>query len=325
MSTFRTFLAVAWTLACGAHAQDASHGQAPTQASQTDATQISVLQPGQDPQPVRYRFEQGATAHLRIVLEVESHVDMGFDQAGGPHPTLEYILAIEPVAVSEDGADIRATIAYAGVRDRKGVEPALRNAMGEQLAAFRGAALAFAMSTTGQITDARMEGWGSSPQQLPGLEVQLAEALQAAFPMLPADPIGAGGAWTVVQPRGAKGIAMQSDTHHRLVSTLDDGRLQIESAIEFSAEPQELDIDGMPPGARASLDSVSGAGAGQTFVALGSLAAEATMTQSTTISIKILDGGQQMDMGQMMLVKTIVQPIDEDQIPRASAATARVR
>lgn len=122
----------------------------------------------------------------------------------------------------------------------------------------------FTMNDRGLLSDVRFgfEGDGKIPLPLQLMVDSMHQSLQQSLIPFPVEPVGIGAKWRMALKATVSGMTQTVTTTYTLTELAAD-RLALRSEIEQAAEPQALQLPGVPPGTRVRLEALSGAGPGE--------------------------------------------------------------
>jgi Family of unknown function (DUF6263) len=113
---------------------------------------------------------------------------------------------------------------------------------------------------------------------------------------LPAEPVGVGGKWRVVQNVDANGLKIKQTSEHEITELNQDG-FSVNVTVIQNAEPQEVKNKAIPPGTKLNLKSLTSTGNGTSTFDSGSIfPVRTTMTTTSQTAMLVEAAGQKQDM-----------------------------
>jgi hypothetical protein len=240
---------------------------------------VELLSPGDEPRrELRYVFEPGTRERVTVELDME----MVLELADAPSPPVQLPrmqmvldLAIEELAEGERAAAddaVRYTfeLSEASALASDGVDPTVLRAVEQGLAQTVGTRGSAVVDARGFNRETRIDiPAGAPPETRQMMETTAQQMEQLASP-LPAEPVGEGARWEVVQHLEQNGMAIVQTSVVTLLS-IDGRRGRLETTIRQDAEPQVVDMPGAMAGATAELLELRSRGEGAIDFDLGRL------------------------------------------------------
>ena len=246
----------------------------------------------------RYDLRGGEAITVGIAM------DMGLAMQIGPQaiprvrmPRMNYAIRFEPVTRDAAGnfqiAFETTSIELEGAGDlppaaideiRRSLEP-LRGFRGRYTITARGELLAFEADLPDDLPDAVRSQ----------LE-QFQNSLEDMVLVWPLEPIGVGSVVEVEKPIRLNGIVTRQRTRYRVLS-IEGTRLEIETVVQTSAEPQDMPSPPTAPDTRIELRSLVGRGSGRAAIDLRSLGSTSRAHAEVTLEARIIPPtGDAVDM-----------------------------
>lgn len=219
----------------------------------TEGGRIQLHDAGLEPRTVwRHTLEPGAASTLLLELDLGMTVQLDGETTIPPVPALTVEVALETLSAKDGIGEIQLTIAKADVR-RRGDEDIDKEVM-EQIAPLvkKLPGIRAVMRLTAQGIRANSPtAPPETPEELRQLWTSVAEAVSDAIVAFPAEPIGAGARWTLLDRQARAGVVMLRKTDVTLLDiTGDELRLRgdvVEAAIAGSAHdpalPKEIALE----------------------------------------------------------------------------------
>jgi hypothetical protein len=259
---------------------------------------VTVVDPGAEPRRrLRYTFRAPKTQRSRFAFTVS----MSMAGPGGstdpvtmPKTVLTVSQTVRP-GRSPGLLDLTFEIESLDVEDGPDQKPGVAQKLRATLRPLVGLKGQGTMTTRGHLQSFKMDvPAGAGPEVRGQLETVRESLRQMAMP-LPEEPVGTGARWHVAGRLEAQGLRLDFKNNFRAVEVAPP-RLALEWTVDQSAEPQPLPAQGLPPGARGTLDSLKSTGAGQGLMDLTSLAHRGSARVNTGVASTIEVEGQRMQL-----------------------------
>jgi len=273
---------------------------------------VTVLDAGAAPRQVlRYRFDDGFSETASIEMRIRLNVSNGGpEQQVVAFPTIRMLVDLGPFAVAEDGsARYDFAISSADLIDTADTNPslaaALRGSLG-QLPSVSGWARIDARGATlaGDIDVAA----GVDPQ-LTQVFDSAEQALQQMSAPLPAEAVGPGAQWQVIQEVQSAGFSVTQSAVYTLTSIVEN-EVTMDVAVTQTGSDQAVALAGLPPGIEARLDSLESTSTGSMRINLNRFVPELASDVSMAVAISVAVQGQTQRTGLDMQTETIISPVD---------------
>jgi|GEM_PF-1876142 len=212
---------------------------------------VKLLEPGAEP---RRQLKLTPTADAAGTLDVEVQLDEKMRLAGSrdlPNPSpprVKLSLTTKVTAVEGETAryDVEVAEAQALALDAA-PEPAQR-LMPPVLASVRGSRLSTEVSTAGRVSDAPLPRLTAGGPQVQSLASSYLQALQHLPTPLPAEPVGVGARWEVVQRVVAGRLRVQQTLTYE-VTSLEATEVKVAVSGVLAMDPDGAAGPGLPKGA----------------------------------------------------------------------------
>ena len=271
---------------------------------------VELLTAGDAPRrELRYELSPGASERVTIDLDMEMAVALG-DVPSPPVqlPRMQMVLDLRvDEAVGDDGARYSFELSEARTLDSDGVDPTVLRAIERGLADTIGTRGTAVVDARGFNRQSRVDiPEGAPPETRQMMETTAQQMEQLAAP-LPAEPVGEGARWEVVQHLEQNGVALVQ-TSVMTLESLDDDSGTISTSIRQTADPQTVEMPGAMAGASAELVELRSRGDGEFRFDLSRLMPlRATMRSEseTRFEIDVGEGESQPMTTQMELALTV--------------------
>lgn len=232
--------------------------------ARSDGVSVTLIDAGAEPrQKLRFKVKKGQTfkAEMRMTMDMR----MQIDGAAPPSVKLPVMVAVMDIATTdatEDTFSFDWKISRYDVVKSPGVMPQVLSALKTQLAQLVG--------TKGSAKiDSRGRNLGSTFEIPPGVAPQTAklmegmrEAISTMSAPVPEEAIGVGGSWKVSQNMVQNGMTSKVDYVYT-VKALTGEQAELGAVVTTTGVPGPVEGGLLPPGASATLDSMTGSGGGE--------------------------------------------------------------
>jgi hypothetical protein len=238
----------------------------------------------------------GLKQQLEIALDfVGSEQEAGKDKKEDTAPTVVLAGELETKQVGADGkAKFQLTLsgvdAKANATSKVPVEQ-----FKEVVAKLNGATIGGTVSANGSASDMNLH-IDKADQTIIGALAYMKTAFMPIWPVLPAEPVGAGAKWTVTTTEKiADQVEVTKTVSYELLS-VKGTTWTIKAASKITGKDQELPSNPDAPGQSAKVNGISGSGSLEATLTDGVLAVPLKQSQSTDFSITVSDGKQSADV-----------------------------
>ncbi|MGN6693375.1 MAG: hypothetical protein ACTHN0_04295 [Aquihabitans sp.] len=215
-----------------------------------------LLDPGAEPrQPLRVAYTEGDeavitfTSDLAITQETEGRTQR-LDS-----PPITQTLTYTVGATTDAGSELTIHIdAIAAKGKGTDLSQEQLDALDDELAPLVGLEATAVATPLGELEDLAFDAPDGLSESLTAQLDALEEQLPTIGPALPSEPVGVGASWRTTSTANVGGAEVQTTSTVK-VTGIDGGLLSYTSAIETSAEPQDLAFDGLGKGTTATLRS----------------------------------------------------------------------
>lgn len=248
---------------------------------------IEVLDAGKGPKKVlRYVFTKDRLRKFNLDMEIVPKRVVN----GQPTPTVPAVsIGMKgtslTVAVGENSAETENTFIQF-VPSGPGLPVEMLQQMQAQFATMAGVQLMQTVSTGGQILQMGVKEEALNNPQVLALMQNLQDGMSNAFLPLPDEPVGAGAKWKGTTTLVTSGLAILQENVIELKS-LTGSRAVVELTYKQSAEKQEINAAGLPPGAKVELISMEGGGTGTMTVDFSTQLTDSMVNLKMTVDTKI--------------------------------------
>jgi hypothetical protein len=234
----------------------------------------------------------GLKQQLEIALDfVGSEQEQGKDKKEDTAPTVVLAGELETKEVAADGTS-KFQLTLSGV-DAKAT-PASKvpvDQFKEVVGKLNGATIGGTVSPNGSASDLNLHV-DKADQTIIGALAYMKTAFMPIWPVLPAEPVGAGAKWTVTTTEKiADQVDVTKTVSYELVS-VKGTTWTIKAAAKITGTDQELPKNPDAPTQSAKVSGITGSGTLEATLTDGVLAVPLKQSQQTEFSITVSDGAQ---------------------------------
>jgi hypothetical protein len=248
-------------------------------AAESSLPTTRVLDSGKAPlRALRYAFAQKPEW---LEMDLKMSMSMGMGAQPGPLvrvPTVRMWTRIDPKELTPEG-DLRCAFITERVQvlDDVKVAPAMRANLEKEMAGLVGLEGSSRISTRGVASEVEFSLPAAASDSVRKSMESMRDAIRQMYVPLPEEAVGVGARWQVTSRMPISGALMDVAMTYSLKELRTTGmRADVDVTMSAPAR-QAMTLPGLPPGATAVLDSVSGQGAGKVSPSFTRLAGEGTM------------------------------------------------
>lgn len=268
---------------------------------------VTLLEPGAEPrEPLRLQLTAGLTQSMVMTMRMGMDIEFGGNKT--PHvssPPMQMTMGMAVKEITADG-DIRSDFSLDKIEvlDDKASPPEMVTQLRAMLGTMQKLSGTTTVTTRGLVKAADF----TLPPDLNPMLRQTMDGMrqqvhQLSVP-LPEPAVGVGAKWTVTQNLEQNNMKLQQVVTWELKERTGTV-VKLASTVTQSADPQEMKPPGMPPGAKASLESLNSAGEGTTEIDLTKLApTKGAMTLGLSLRMTTEANGIKMPMSMSMQLAT---------------------
>ena len=247
-------------------------------------TTVKLLHSGAEPRTaLRYKFQANRTE--KMVMEMSMAMAMEIGNQKRPEtqmPVTRTTMTIHSKEVSPEGdLHYEFKLEQVEVLPNPGANPAMINAMKQQMSSMQGLSGSVTVTSRGFIKDVEIK-------PLPGIDPQIRQFMdnmkqsmhQMSAP-LPVEPVGRGARWQVTMPVETPALKFTQIATYTLLEIQGD-KVKFDVAIKQSAPRQEIDTPGAAPGVKVSLESFNSSGTGTGELQMTILVPTSSINVTTT-------------------------------------------
>lgn len=260
---------------------------------------VKLLDAGAGPKkPLRYKFKAGVTEYLTMDLKMAMTMSIGDKSAPKAGlPTVQTTMKLDATELTPEG-DLRCAFSAEKIEVLKDapLDPKAREAFEQELAGLVGMRGKARVTPRGVATEADFE---LPPTASPKLRAQMdsmRDAIRQMYVPFPEEEVGRGAKWEVTSRVPLSGALMDT----KLVYTLTKVGASSASAnveTDLSAPPsQAMQVAELPPGASATLESLSGKGTGKVEPTLTRLVGTGSNKLSMDFTFNVALRGEKVQM-----------------------------
>lgn len=263
------------------------------------APSVKVLEAGAAPKKaLRYKFKAGTVEYLEMDMKMAMAMAMGGKSAPKTElPTIRTVMKVEGKEVTPEG-DLRCTF-YADrvevLKDAQ-VPPKLRTELEKEIAGLVGMKGKSRISNRGVASETEFELPPNAPEKLKSQLDSMRDAVRQMYVPFPEEEVGKGAKWEVTSRVPLSGAMMDTKMLYTLTK-VDDATANADVETNISAPAnQPMQVGQLPPGATATLDSLSGKGTGKVSPSFVHLASNGQNKISMETSFSVNMGNEKVQM-----------------------------
>jgi hypothetical protein len=254
-------------------------------AAQAQST-VTLVEAGAMPrQPLRYAFESGMSDVAVLEMNVQTLIKLGDQQV--PMKTTPPIRMQMDVGVTGVATDGSAHLQFKVISAEASGDAAAVERLNQSLTGVRGLSGSYRIDPQGQVSGGELTA-AAGGQNREGAQMlgELQQTMQQLAAPFPAEPVGDGARWQVVQNATSGAMKIRQTVEYTL-----RGRSDNTVSIDVKIVDSKLDTtNSLPPGAR--VDSIAVNGTGRNIVRLDRLVPVASMATNITVAVSATQGGQ---------------------------------
>jgi hypothetical protein len=259
---------------------------------------------------LRYRFRAGATEYAQMDMTMSVAIAFGGRDAPKTSlPTIRTLMRIDAKDVSPSG-DVRSefkTEKVALLSDAK-IDAKLREPLEKQLSGLVGMSGSARISSRGFASDVEFALPAHASPSLTGQLDTLRDAVRQMYAPLPEEEVGVGAKWDVSMRLPLKGAFVDVTSSYTLTKVDANGATS-DIVVSMTAPPsQNMALDALPPGSKATLLDVTGKGTGTVTSAFSHLVGTGSSRVSSTSTFSVSAGSEQLEMKMVSDILVVVKP-----------------
>jgi hypothetical protein len=260
---------------------------------------VKLLAAGASPKrALRYKFKAGVTEYLAMDLKMAMTMSIGDKVAPRAGlPTVRTTMKIDATELTPEG-DLRCAFAAEKIEVLKDtpLDPKAREAFEGELAGLVGMRGKARVSPRGVATEADFElPPGASPKLRSQMD-SMRDAIRQMYVPFPEEEVGRGAKWEVTSRVPLSGALMDTKLVYTLTRAGPDGAsADVETSLSASPN-QPMQVAELPPGASATLESLSGKGAGKASPSFARLVGTGSNKLSMDFAFNVALRGEKMPM-----------------------------
>jgi hypothetical protein len=266
------------------------------------ATAVQLLDAGTgEKETLRYTFKAGASERATMNMNMQVALSLGGQQV--PMAAIPPMRMQINLRIAETGSDGSAKLEFELVGAEAVGDAAAAAQLSQSLAGLKGLAGWQRMDTQGRVLESGVKSPGTTGgAESASMLNDLQQSMQQLAAPFPAEPVGLGARWQVMQQAEAGGMKLTQTVEYILRS-----RQGNRVGLDVKMVDSKVDASGGLP-AGAKLDSVQAAGGGTSSIALDRLVPTATIDADTTVSVSSSAGGQGQNMQVKMKILQSIAP-----------------
>lgn len=225
---------------------------APTARSQPP----ELLDAGDEPrQALRVAYTEGDTAEITFTSDIEIAQESDGRIQRIDSPPVAQVLTYTVGTVTDAGAELTVRIDSIAAKGKgTGMTEEELAAFDEELAPLAGIEGTTTVTPLGEIDAIAFDVPDDLPEALAAQIEALEDQLPALGPAFPAQAVGVGASWRTTSTSSTGGAEVET-VSTITVTAIGEGTVEYRADIRVSAEPQAIELTGLPEGTTARLDS----------------------------------------------------------------------
>lgn len=269
---------------------------------------VELLAPGAEPrEALRFTIKRGAKQSLEMIMTMGMNMEVGGAKNAVKMPPMRNVMDITANTVDGETIGMAFVLTHADVIESPGIDPNVSAAMKSALSGIVGLKGTGTVTNRGINLGMKLEIPASAPPQVKQTMAGAKDAMSKMSAPLPEAPVGLGGRWKVTQTLTQNGMTfVQTSTY--AITAMKGKLIDLDVTVALKAEPQDMQLPGVPT--KVHLSQFSGSGRGTTQISLDQLVpVKAIVRVSTKMRSEIEAGGQtqamKMDMDMDLKMKAI--------------------
>ncbi|MCE9620592.1 MAG: hypothetical protein K8R92_11895 [Planctomycetes bacterium] len=246
----------------------AQEAKQPAAAPQTKPSSpiITLLDAGQAPRSV-LRFSVVKDASPAMFMTMQMSIQNGtMKMQGMPAMTVVYKLHIAEVQPNGDFA-CDFVITDVRVADAPGLPPSVSASVRDSMKSIIGMTMNSTMTNRGLLKNMERRMPPDANAMAKNQVESVRDSMNQFVTPLPEEAVGVGGKWKVQSEISVNGMNMTQESTMTL-EKIEGDLLNLQVELKQTAPPQDMDIPGMPPDAKARLHSYASSGHGRMTMSL---------------------------------------------------------
>ncbi len=276
------------------------------------AVTVELIEAGTAPlRELRLAPKKDATQTAVMTMGMKQAMSIGGQQIPAQNiPATKITIKTSIENVAENG-DIAFTYSYTEVDivDDPANPSPLADIMQSTVKPMVGTTGHIVVTNRGFTQRAELDIPAGVPAQLQQMLEGMKNSMSQMSSPLPAEPVGVGGKWRVVQTMNANGLQLKQTSIHEITQLSEHG-FAMDVSVTQNADPQEIKNDALPPGTNIKLKSLKSTGSAKSTIELGSVFPIQTsmkITSQTAMSVEA--AGQNQDMTTEMKMDLTLEPL----------------
>ena len=263
----------------------------PPKADTRAKTTVKLLHPGAEPRTaLRYIFQANRTETMVIEMSMAMAMEIGDQKRPETQmPVTRTTMTIDSKEVSPEGdLHYEFRVEEIEVLPDAGANPALVDAMKQQMSSMQGTSGSATVTSRGFARDVRIDLPPGTDPHITRFMDNMKQSMNEMSAPLPEEPVGIGARWQVTMPVETPALRFTQIATYTLAEIQRD-KVKVDVAIKQSAPPQEINTPGAAPGAKASLESLDSAGTGTVELQMTTLVPTSSLNLTSTYVISAND------------------------------------
>lgn len=219
-------------------------GPSPLARAQS-APVVELVAPGNGPREVlRHRFVAGQTQPVTMRVQSQMRIAVGSRIEMFPMPVLRMDMRFGPTSVAS--GHLRYPYEIVGVGISGGESESVNERVQAQIGALVGAHGTVEVDDRGTVVDFSYELPDGAPRELQNQSRMLRDSLTQLLPRFPAEPVGVGGSWRVIDDMSLPNMSVRIGTTYTLLAREGD-RIELDVSVAVMPDapnPARIDVSG---------------------------------------------------------------------------------
>lgn len=256
---------------------------------------IELIDAGAKDSRQQLRYKPAVNTKELATLTLNMDMKMQFSGTEIPSKLPSTVMKMETIVTKVDpNGDIHYSFRYvdSDVTGGGSLPPNVLEMMRSQMKQLKGISGKFVIDDRGQVKSANFKAPANLDPNTKQMLDQMSQSMETLSAALPADPVGVGAKWRVIQPIQTSGISLTQTSTYELVS-VDQGVVTMKGSVSQDAKFQRLNQPGTPRNIVMNLKSMTSTGQGDMLFRLDRLMpTKSTMTLTSQSEMEISSSNQ---------------------------------
>ena len=300
-------------------APDSSPTPKPTETQVKPATQpklekprVELIDAGSQQSRQQLRYKPVVNTKETATLTLDMDMKMQFSGNEIPTKLPSTVMKMETTVTKvEPNGDIHYSFRYvdSDIANGGNMSPRVADVMRSQMKQLNGITGTFVIDDRGQVKSANFKIPKNIDPNTKQMLDQMSQSMETLSAALPAEPVGVGAKWRVIQPFQAGGIALTQVSTYELIS-VNNGVVTMKGSVSQDAKSQRLTQPGLPSSMVMTLKSMTSTGEGDMQFRLDRLMptkSTLSMVSNSEMEVSNSAKGTPMSMRSEMLMQMTME------------------